>query len=206
LPDPQQGWSLLRAIRQAHPASELPIITISVLDERDKGLALGATEYLVKPFEPSKLVALLQRRPGGEVLVVDDEAMILRLMRTILEKSGYRVQGVSNGQAALLSLNRSAPDLIILGLMMPELDGFEVLARVRAHPAGRDLPVLVMTAKHLDRAERQKLKRFGAFLLTKSEYTTVRLLAAVERALRERWATSLSTGSLNSPRSISQTL
>ncbi len=199
LPDPASGWALLEELRRLHSAAVLPIIITSGLDEKSKGLQLGATHYLVKPFDPQQLAALLQAQSVREVLVVDDEAMILRLMRTILEKSGYRVRGVVNGQAALTSLETATPDLMILDLMMPGLDGFEVLERLRARPATRALPVLVMTAKHLDRAERERLQKYGAFLLTKSDYTTVRLRAAVEKALRDRWAADVPSNAFSIP-------
>lgn len=199
LPDPATGWTLLEQLRRLYPLSELPVIITSGLDDKPKGQQLGASHYLVKPFDPRQLAALLQTQPAREVLVVDDEAMILRLMRTILEKSGYRVRGVSNGQAALHSLEASLPDLMILDLMMPGIDGFEVLERVRAASTTAALPVLVMTAKHLDRAERERLHTYGAFLLTKSDYTTIRLRAAVEKALRERWAAELSAYAVPAP-------
>ncbi|MBI3762221.1 MAG: response regulator [Chloroflexi bacterium] len=187
LPDPHQGWRLLSSLREVYPLNRLPIVVTSVLDERDKGMALGATGFLTKPFDPRRLVALLAR-PAAEVLVVDDETMILELTRSILQKSGYRVRIAPGGRAALENLAASLPDVMILDLMMPGMDGFEVLERLRALPGGRELPVVVVTAKMLDRSDLDHLHRYGAFLLAKGDYTAVRLRAAIEQALREKRA------------------
>ncbi len=196
-PDPDQGWGLLRAIRERYRTEELPILVTSVLDERETALSLGANEYLVKPFDSNRLIALLEQTAKRRVLVVDDDVMILELMQTTLTRSGYEVHCVQSGEAALDSLSDLEPDLVILDLMMPEMSGFDVLRALRDDGARRDLPVLVLTAKHLNEEDQQLLERYGAHVLPKGHYTAVRLRAVVEQALREARFPSHLAGALH---------
>ena len=140
------GWTVLRALKGDPLTSSIPVVMVSMLDDRDIGYALGAADYLTKPFDREKLVLALRRfRQGSSprpVLVVEDDPATREVVRRALERDGWIVSEADNGRRALESLSRSVPDLIVLDLMMPEMDGFEFVAELRriggraAHPGG----------------------------------------------------------------------
>ncbi len=196
--DPECAWSLVSTLR-ARFGDHLPLVVTGVVDEQDRAEALGVRAFLVKPFDPRRLLAILEERPVRRVLVVDDDELILRLLTVVLEGSGLKTETVMDGEEALRRVAADPPDLVLLDLMMPGMDGFEVLDHLRAHPATEGLPVVVLTARHLSATEREQLQRKGAFVLTKGEYSAVRLRAAVETALRERRPRSLEAVEVKHP-------
>jgi CheY-like chemotaxis protein len=140
--------------------ASIPVILMTIVEEKKRGYALGAADYLVKPVDRGKLVALLSNICGsaaGQVLLVDDDDLVRRSVRMALEPIGWRVTEAENGRLALDSLMASRPDVIILDLMMPKMDGFEFLDELRARPDWRDIPVVVITAKELTDQDRSRL-------------------------------------------------
>jgi PAS domain S-box-containing protein len=154
LPD-HDGWGLLYRLKDDPAVSDIPVIIATGLEEQRLGLFLGADEYLVKPFAKSQLLQAIERvsldpKPSGlNVAVVDDDPSILRLIAEILEDKNYTVWTFESGEAFLASLPTQRPDVVILDLLMPRLDGFQLLEALREHPACSDVPVVVMTAKVL---------------------------------------------------------
>ena len=167
------GWSVLNALKREPATTEIPVIVVSIVDNRDFGLVLGATEYLVKPIDHERLRTLLHALDGvlprgeGSVLVVDDDPAIRDVLSNVLIDDGWRVATAADGKAALEAIEHERPTAMVLDLMMPHLDGFEVLQTVRAQPATRDLPVVVVTAKELTDEDRQRLARSAERVLLK---------------------------------------
>ncbi|HEY7925646.1 MAG TPA: response regulator, partial [Vicinamibacteria bacterium] len=126
------GWMVLRALKADPLTAPIPVVMVSMLDDRDIGHALGASDYLTKPFDRQKLVAALRRyrRDGTQrpVLVVEDDAPTREVIKRALERDGWAVSEADNGRRGLQSVARHVPDLIVLDLMMPEMDGFEFVA------------------------------------------------------------------------------
>jgi CheY-like chemotaxis protein/anti-sigma regulatory factor (Ser/Thr protein kinase) len=154
------GWSVLSVLKGDPALADIPVILVTIVDERGRGFALGATEFLVKPVDHQRLIALLRRvcgASGRRLLLVDDEDDIRYGLRLALERDGWRVAEAANGKIALERLAEGVPDAIILDLMMPEMDGFEVVEALRRHPDWRDIPVLVITAKDLTDEDRSRL-------------------------------------------------
>jgi CheY-like chemotaxis protein len=152
--------------------ASIPVILMTIVEEKKRGYALGAADYLVKPVDRGKLVALLNNICGsatGQVLLVDDDDMVRRGVRLALEPIGWRVTEAENGRLALDSLAAARPDVIILDLMMPKMDGFEFLDELRARPDWRDIPVVVITAKDLTDADRSRLNGGVERIIQKSE-------------------------------------
>jgi CheY-like chemotaxis protein len=138
----------------------IPVIMLTMMDDRNLGFALGASEYLMKPLEPVRLLSLLERYCAdhtGTVLVVDDDPIARALLRRHIEEQGLTVTEAGNGREAIDALETSIPRLILLDLMMPEMDGFEVVSRMRAVEAWRNVPVVVVTAKDLSADDRARL-------------------------------------------------
>jgi CheY-like chemotaxis protein len=158
------GWSVLNALKREPATSEIPVVVVSIVDNRDFGMVLGATDYLVKPIDHERLRGVLRRlshgsRPssGGSILVVDDDPAVLDVFSSLLDAEGWRVVTVMDGESALAAVARERPTAVLLDLMLPGVDGFEVMRSLRAEPATRDLPVIVVTAKDLTDEDRQLL-------------------------------------------------
>src|SRR5262249_32298640 len=147
------GWAVLAALKSAPDLAEIPVVMLTIVDDHNKGYALGATDYLTKPIDRDRLTAVL--RPYAhhartwQALIVDDEPDARTLLRLMLESHGWRVAEAANGKEALVAVASHAPELILLDLMMPEMDGFEFLDELRRKPEWRNLPVVVVTAKDL---------------------------------------------------------
>jgi adenylate cyclase len=159
------GWSVLNVLKREPSTADIPVVIVSIVDNREFGLVLGATDYLVKPIEPERLRGVLRglehlrTAAGGTVLVVDDDPALCDILGSLLIDDGWRVTTVGDGEAALAAVDRERPTAMVLDLMMPRLDGFEVLHALRARPATRDLPVIVMTAKDLTQEDSVRLAR-----------------------------------------------
>ena len=155
------GWTVLRSLKSNPETANIPVIMVSMLDNKDMGYALGASDYLLKPFDRERLVAVLRKyrcaTPPCPVLVVEDDPAARDVLRRTLQNDGWIVWEAANGRLALESVGKNTPDLILLDLMMPEMDGFDFVAELRKMDAGRNIPVVVVTAKDLTLEDRQRL-------------------------------------------------
>jgi adenylate cyclase len=154
------GWTVLAAIKGDPTLADIPVILLTILDEKNRGFALGASEYLVKPVDRDKLVRVLRQLStpsGGSILVVDDDQMSRIGLRNALQHAGWQVVEADNGQIALTRLNEARPIAILLDLMMPEMDGFEFIDEVRQHEDWREIPIIVITARDVTAEDRARL-------------------------------------------------
>jgi signal transduction histidine kinase/DNA-binding response OmpR family regulator len=183
------GFETLFQLKNTPATAQIPIIVVSVVDQKRMGFTLGAAEYLVKPVQKSALLAAIRkhvRPPAGtsnNILVVDDDRQTLDLVGDILCSDGYIAHLATSGKDALQLLSEIQIDAILLDLMMPEMDGFEVLRRIKEAPALGDIPVFVVTAKDLTDAEVELLKREAHALFRKEGSWKVDLLAQVRKAV-----------------------
>jgi signal transduction histidine kinase/CheY-like chemotaxis protein len=166
------GWSVLNALKHDSVTASIPVVVVSIVDNRDFGMVLGATEYLVKPIDPDRLRGVLRSLDtsppgGGSVLIVDDDPALREVLSSLLEQDGWQVDTASDGATALAMMKRERPSAVVLDLMMPGLDGFEVLHALRAQPTTRDLPVIVITAKDLTDDDRERLSRSAQRVILK---------------------------------------
>jgi signal transduction histidine kinase/CheY-like chemotaxis protein len=159
------GWSVLSMLKADRELADIPVIMLTMIDDRSTGYALGAAEYIMKPIDRDRLAPLLQkysRLRNRPVLVVEDDADTRHLLQAALQKDGWRVQVAENGRVALERItgglaSSDLPGLIVLDLMMPELDGLTFLEIFRRIPSAREVPVIVLTAKDLTSEERHQL-------------------------------------------------
>ena len=174
------GWAVLSALKADPDLADIPVIMLTIVDDKNLGYALGASDYLTKPLDRERLLSVLNKyRREAPVLVVDDDATLRELLRRILEGAGYTVVEAENGRIALERLRTMAPGVILLDLMMPEMDGFEVVAEMRRHEAWRTIPIVVVTAKELTVEDRQRLNGYVERVLEKGAYSRDTLLAEV---------------------------
>jgi CheY-like chemotaxis protein len=166
------GWTVLAAIKGDPELAGIPVVLMSIVDQKNRGYALGAADYLVKPVDRTKLVETLRNICGataGCVLLVDDDELVRRSVRQALEPIGWKVTEAENGRVAVDSLTAARPDVIILDLMMPKMDGFEFLEQVRGRPDWQDIPVVVITAKDLTDEDRDRLNGGVERIIRKSD-------------------------------------
>ncbi len=177
------GWAVLTALKADPVLSDIPVIMLSIADEKQMGYALGAADYLTKPIDWERLAVILQRyqcaRPPCPVLIVEDDAGMRGLLRRRLEKEGWKVIEAENGRAGLEQMEKNQPELILLDLMMPEMDGFQFLDEVRKHEGWRSIPVIVVTAKELTPEDRQRLNGSVEKILQKGAYGREELMREV---------------------------
>jgi CheY-like chemotaxis protein len=174
------GWAVLSALKADAAVADIPVIMLTIVDDKNLGYALGAADYLTQPIERDRLVAVLERhRRDLPVLVVDDDAGLRQLLRRMLEPEGYAVVEAENGRVALERLHDVSPSVILLDLMMPEMDGFEFVEEFRRHEAWRAIPIVVVTAKDLSHEDRERLNGHVQKILQKGTHGRDQLLAEV---------------------------
>jgi GAF domain-containing protein/CheY-like chemotaxis protein/anti-sigma regulatory factor (Ser/Thr protein kinase) len=185
------GWAVLSALKADADLADIPVVMLTIVDDRNLGYALGASDYLTKPIDRERLVTMLDKyRRDLPVLVVDDDEGVRQLLRRMLEPAGYTVAEAENGRVALERLREAAPGVVLLDLMMPEMDGFEFVTEFRRHEAWRAIPIVVITAKDLSSDDRERLNGYVQRILQKGAYGRDDLLAEVRELVGRSLAAS----------------
>jgi adenylate cyclase len=184
------GWTVLSALRGDPALADIPVIMVTIVDERRQALVLGAVGYLTKPIDRDTLVTLIGRfrAPAGptRVLVVEDDSVQRERIRAWLEPEQWLICEAENGRIALDRLAESPPDVILLDLMMPEMDGFELVAAIQQHPQWRRIPVMVITARDLSAEDRARLNSGIETVLTKESFSPADLIERVRQVVGKR--------------------
>jgi CheY-like chemotaxis protein len=184
------GWSVLKTLKDDRELRDIPVVLVTIMGDRDMGFALGAADYITKPLDRDMLLAAVNRHArnvgGAQVLVVDDDWKTREMLRRTLAKEGWTVAEASNGLEAISLLERGRPVLVLLDLMMPEMDGFELLERMRGDEGWRDIPVIIVTAKDLTRAEVDQLNGHVVKILQKGAYQRSDLLTEIHDMVARR--------------------
>jgi adenylate cyclase len=181
----KDGWQVLHELKADTKTRDIPVVLFSVVDQKNLGYRLGAADYLVKPIDRDALIAALGRVSSrcGRLLVVDDDPHVIDLVRQLLEGEPCVIEAAMDGREALQAIQLQRPDVILLDLLMPDIDGFGVLEELNADPSKRDLPVIVLTAKILTAEEHALLQRRVLAVLEKRGLEREALLREVRRAL-----------------------
>ncbi|HEX8411263.1 MAG TPA: response regulator [Thermoanaerobaculia bacterium] len=176
------GWEVLKRLKSDDATRGLPVVIISMVDNRDLGMALGADDYFVKPVDRARLLERLRgitsRNGSRRLLVIDDDAGMHALLGEELSSLGYAVDNAMSGEEGLRSAAEKSPDVIILDLMMPGMSGFEVAGALKDNPRTADIPILVLTSKEISSADR-------ALLHTKVSSYVQKGTSAREQLVRE---------------------
>lgn len=174
LMSPTDGWQVLHELKANAITQNIPVVVLSVVDNRELGYRLGAYDYLVKPFEREAILNTLNRmKPAQEeqrrfeLLVVDDDPHVVAMVRQMLEGEPYNVRSALDGQVALEAIQQQPPDIILLDLLLPRLDGFGVIAKLQQDPSHRDIPIIVLTAKELSAQELSRLHQSVSMVVQK---------------------------------------
>jgi signal transduction histidine kinase/DNA-binding response OmpR family regulator len=174
------GWAVLSALKADPDIADIPVVMLTIVDDKNLGYALGASDYLTKPIDRERLVTTLEKyRRDLPVLIVDDDVEVRQLLRRMLEPEGYPVVEAENGRVALERLREVSPSVILLDLMMPEMDGFDFVAELRRHEVWREIPIIVVTARDLSLDDRERLNGYVQKILQKGTHGRDELLAEV---------------------------
>ncbi len=189
----KDGWQVLKELKRHPLCKHIPVVIVSILDEKNLGFSLGAVDYFVKPVHRDDLIQALDRvhileHPDGRkptVLVIDDDRAALDLVQIILQNEGYNVLKTYNGKEGLEVAVREKPDLVILDLIMPETSGFQVAYQLKQIPATRGIPIIILTSMEIDEGMLEQLGGHVATLMSKSSFTKkdlLREIANIEQA------------------------
>lgn len=184
------GWSVLVALKAAPLTAGIPVVMVTIVEDKSLGFALGAADYLTKPIDRVRLASALAklriRMPGRSVLMVEDDPMTREVMRATLEKDGWEVREAANGRIGLEEIAKAVPDFVLLDLMMPEMDGFEFMAELRRTPNTPRVPVIVITAKDLTEEDQRRLNGEVIRVMGKHESSTEQWMREVRDVLAMR--------------------
>ena len=186
------GFDTLVALRKAPETANIPIIIVSIIDQKQVGFALGAADYLIKPIRKPALLEAIRKhvRPSEDedaaILLVDDDPKTLELLEETLRSAGYETQSVQTGARALEVLSSKLVSAVLLDLLMPGMNGFDVIRHVRKEPTLKDLPIFVMTAKTLTSVEMSLLNRETQALFQKNGSWQQQLIVEVEKVVQGR--------------------
>ncbi len=184
------GWSVLTALKADPALADIPVVILTMVDDKNLGFALGASDYLSKPIDWKRLTTSLNRHrkdlTNPLVLVVEDDANTSDMLVRNLQKEGWQTAVAGNGQLGLREVAKAIPQLILLDLMMPEMDGFEFLTELRKREGCERIPVVVITAKDLTPEDRRRLNGQVTRILQKTATTREQMLTEVRQLLTQR--------------------
>lgn len=184
----KDGWEILQELKSDHELKDIPVIMSSIIDNKELGFALGASDYLVKPIDRSILMdkvreinipAAKKGRPAN-ILCIDDQEDVLKLLASIFEPAGYSVMTASSGMEGVSKALQHRPDFIILDLMMPEMDGFDVVQALKANNTTADIPIIILTAKDLTMDDRFRLTGKVENYMQKKQFTKEDFLMSIK--------------------------
>jgi len=181
----RDGWAVLAELKADPALSSIPVIMSTMLENRELSFAMGAADYVRKPIDWSRLEGMLKRHAPEKarpVLVVEDDAASRDMLVRLVEKAGLAARAAKDGKEALEIVAVERPQLILLDLMMPQVDGFDFVERLRANELGADIPVLVVTAKSLTSEDLERLNGKVAEILRKGSFPQDELVERI-RAL-----------------------
>jgi signal transduction histidine kinase/DNA-binding response OmpR family regulator len=189
---PMNGWDVLAKLKADPRTANVGVVMVTVMDQRQTGALLGADEYIVKPVDKAILLAAVERclnrrnntGTGQPILVVEDDGPTRELIVDLLTRNGYAVSSAEDGAQARHQVKASLPNLVILDLILPEVNGFGLIAEWRQDPSTAHLPIFVLTNKELTAEEKDYLSANTGALLSKDERWREDLIRQVERARR----------------------
>ncbi len=175
------GWAVLSEIKADADLHDVPVIMMTMMDDRQRGFALGAADYLMKPVDRARLLGVVNTHRSvadvdANILIVEDDLTTREMLRRMLEREGWIVSEADNGEMALGRVAERRPDLILLDLMMPKMDGFEVISALRSTALWRTIPIVVLTAMDLSTTDRLRLNGYVERVLQKGSYAHEDLL------------------------------
>src|SRR5690349_23087346 len=193
------GWEVVARLKADPRTTAIPVIVVSMLDERGRGFALGAAEYLVKPVGKDQLLAAVYRAAAmperkHTVVAIDDDPRVIKLVRANLEPEGWTVLGAATGQEGLALIRERQPSAVLLDLLMPGMDGFEVVEALRADPDTKSVPVVILTSKSMTQQDKERLQGRITYVARKTEFDLSGLAGLLRWASTSRQSPASESG------------
>jgi signal transduction histidine kinase/CheY-like chemotaxis protein len=191
LMSPKDGWQVLHELKAGAATRDIPVVVLSIVDSKELGYRLGAFDYLVKPFDRDAILRTLGHIAPSQaglgkvrLLVVDDDPRVVDLVSQLLEDEAYEIRSAADGQEALEAIAQQPPDIVLLDLLMPRLDGFGVIEQLRQSPQYCNIPVVVLTAKTLTDDDASQLQQSVSKVMQKQGLERETLLQELRNALQ----------------------
>jgi GAF domain-containing protein len=187
------GWQVLHALKEDPQTSDIPVVLLTIVDKKALGFRLGASAYLLNPLDPAAVREALDRvigksaRQKKHVLLMDDDPNIGDLLRQILPGNEFQLECATDGVSGLEAIAADRPDIILLDMLMPRLDGFGVIEKLRADTGTRELPIIVLSAKELSASESNQLRESVALIMRKQEFRADQLVGEIHHILNDHW-------------------
>ncbi len=181
------GWAVLNKLKADPELSNIPVIIVTISEDKTMGYALGAAEFVTKPVEREQLRKILdkyKKRDQGDILIIEDDEATREMMGQMMIKEGWQAHTATNGQEAIERMATLRPDVILLDLMMPEMDGFEFAERVNNHPEWKHIPIIVVTAKNITVEDRNRLNGYVKNIVQKGIYTKEELQQEISKWIK----------------------
>ncbi len=181
------GWDVLKTLTADPQTRDIPVFIVTINDDRQRGLELGASEYLLKPVKRDKLLSLLSiyvKSADADVLLVEDDKDSAEIIVRAAHQAGHKIRHAENGVKGIEALTQKRPDVIVLDLMMPEMDGFEFLRKIRSDAALKTIPVIVVTAKTLTDEDRGFLTEMADRFHQKAALPPSELVRAIDSLVK----------------------
>jgi len=179
------GWAVLAVLKGDPHLADIPVVMLTMTDNKNQGFALGASDYLLKPVDKDRLLNVLKKyecaTESCSIMVVEDDPMTREALVRMVQNQGWEVVEAENGRVALQKMKGNVPGLILLDMMMPEMDGFEFVAEMRKHQVWNSIPIVVVTAMELSDEDRGRLNGHVQKILQKGSYKLEDLLTEVLR-------------------------
>ncbi|RCK74588.1 MAG: sensory transduction histidine kinase [Ignavibacteriae bacterium] len=183
----KNGWQVMKDLKSHPICKNIPVIIISITDEKKLGFSLGAVDYFVKPVNKEELLATLKRIPlkkptersHPKIMVIDDDPTSVELIELILETEGYEVIKTYDGREGIDLILKEKPDLVILDLIMPEISGFNIAYQMRQNPETKNIPIIILTSMEIDDQTREKMESFVTTIMSKQKFTKKDLLKEI---------------------------
>jgi len=183
----KDGWQVLKELKRHPICKDIPIIIISITDEKKLGFSMGAVDYFVKPVNKEELLNAMQKIPlrlpskkqHPKVLIIDDDKTAAELIQVILEAEGYEVIKTMNGKDGVRIAGSEHPDLIILDLIMPDISGFNVAYQLKQQASTRNTPIIILTSMEVDEDTKEQMQGFISTIMSKSRFTKKDLLREI---------------------------
>ena len=184
------GWQVLHELKIKDDTKSIPVILLTIVDKKALGFGLGAADYLLKPLDPARVKNAIEGVLGQvsdrkrKVYLVDDDPLIYDMILQTLPTDQYGIEYAANGKEALALIGQSMPDILLLDLLMPVMDGFQLIERLRSDPTTRALPIIVISAKDLTRQEKESLQKTVSMTMRKQDLDQDRLIGGLQKVLR----------------------